>query len=72
MKYKYICVKQNLRHEYIGNYTSYGIALNDKKTSCKRCLLRKKLAYAVVSIFNEFQIEPSQMKYIAEQMVYSG
>lgn len=72
MKYKYFCVRQNLRHEYIGNYTSYGIALNDKNNILQSDVCcDKELAETVVTILNQLQIEPVQVKYIVEDMVYS-
>lgn len=73
MKYKYFCVKQNLWHEYIGNYTSYGIALNDKNNILQSdvCCEKERIE-SLISVLNELQVEPLQVEYIVEDEIYSG
>lgn len=72
MKYNYICVKQNLWHKDIGNYTSYGVALNDQNNIIQSDVCcEKDAAEELVSTLNELQIEPAQVKYIVEDVIYS-
>lgn len=73
MKYTYLCVKQNLWHKDIGNYTSYGIALNEKGNMLQSDVsCEKERVESLVSVLNELQIEPPQVKYIVEDEIYSG
>ena len=73
MKYNYICVKQNLWHKDIGNYTTYGIALNDKNNILQTDVCcEKRAAENLVWLLNENQVEPEQVKYIVEDVIYSG
>lgn len=71
MKYNYICVKQNLWHKDIGNYTTYGIALNDKNNILQTDVCcEKRVAENLVLLLNENQVEPEQVKYVVEDIVY--
>ena len=72
MKYNYICVKQNLWHKDIGNYTTYGIALNDKNNILQTDVCcEKHKAEKLVLLLNENQVEPNQVKYVVEDEVYA-
>ncbi len=70
MKYNYICVKQELWHKDIGNYTSYGIALDNKLLQSDVCCENKSVK-SLVKILNELQIEKPQVKYLVEDLIYS-
>lgn len=73
MKYNYICIKQKLWHKDIGHYTSYAVALGDKCNIVQDDVCcEKEAAERLVAILNEFQIEPTQVKYIVEDEVYAG
>ena len=71
MKYKYLCVEQNLWHEYIGNYVSYGIALNkiDNILFSDVCCDKNELL-KLIAVLNDLQIETSQVKYLIEDYIY--
>ena len=72
MKYNYICVKQKLWHKDIGYYTSYGVALDESNNILQDDVCcEKDAADMLVLILNKFQIEPSQVKYIIDDMIYS-
>lgn len=72
MKYNYMCVEQHLWHEDIGNYVSYGIALNEpdnilfNDVCCDENELQK-----LISVLNELQIETAQVRYLVEDYIYS-
>lgn len=72
MIYNYICVKQELHHKDIGNYTSYGIALNDSENILLHdvCCEKERIE-ALISVLNELQIESPQVKYLVEDLIYS-
>ena len=63
---------QQLWHKEIGYYISYGVALDDSNNILQDDVCcEKDAAERLVSILNEFQIEPSQVKYIIDDIIYS-
>lgn len=71
MKYNYICVKQDLWHKDIGDYTSYGIALNDQNNILQSDVCcEKDAASSLVLLLNENQVEPEHVKYVVEDVIY--
>ena len=71
MRYNYLCVEQSLFHVDIGNYISFGIALNDSNNiqfsdvSCE-----KEAVESLVAVLNNFQVETSHVKSLIEDLLY--
>ena len=66
MKYNYLCVEQSLDHKAIGNYTTYGIKLENENIIIDDVSCERQLVEQLVEDLNECQAEPIHIYDIIE------
>lgn len=64
----YKCVEQQNKNEDIGEYTSYGIALDDN-IILNDVTSDRKFADSIVEQLNKFQASPVHINEIVEDMI---
>lgn len=70
MYYQYICQKQKLHDEYIGDYTTYGIALKNDISVCINDVgCDKNFVFKIVMALNLRQVQPSRLRTVIETML---
>ncbi len=70
--YKYICIKSICYNEDIGNYISYGIALeNDRSTEIEDLSTDRAAVEALVNKINSLQLDPIHLNDAAQDFILS-
>ena len=69
-KFHYRYIPQNLYHQDIGYYTSYGITLkNDPSVTVDDVSCEKKVVKRIVHALNRYQAEPVHLMDVIEDML---
>lgn len=69
MKYNYQCIKQYLSSEELGDYISYGIALEMTKLCISDVSCDKNEVLKIVRLLNRHRVSPLHMKAVIEDNI---